>query len=296
MDPNPAFFIADRLRGIPLVTSWQSNDQPKLGLQGLADRVNRNEAMTTKTSSKPSISTENPVRRHMMREIERRQVDQINLLTIPKRSEKKILKPVSVSTTKKPNVKQNNYNKQSKLTKQSSTSKSFTTSISTTTTSTTTTTTTSTSSPITTTKPINKAKITNNSLRSSSSSSSGIYNDPRLGVVYSDGIEEPILIGRQTILAPDHPDYQRRATQATISSKFSNRPNDFSSSNPGQNWILFNRPDGKFSIFELMVLLSNILIVATIVFVIIFSWIRSVKSEYRILSPIEKTYICRCAL
>lgn len=47
----------------------------------------------------------------------------------------------------------------------------------------------------------------------------------------------------------------------------------------GPNWYVFSRPDGRVSLFELMVLCSNVMIVSTIVVVILYTWFRSVKSK-----------------
>jgi len=47
----------------------------------------------------------------------------------------------------------------------------------------------------------------------------------------------------------------------------------------GEKWALFKRPDGRFSLFESLVLASNVLIVATVVIVILFNLIRSMKKK-----------------
>lgn len=99
----------------------------------------------------------------------------------------------------------------------------------------------------------------------------------------------PMPIPRHTSTVPNltrtsnamttQPLNQRRTPQTINFPRYSNRLNDASKS-AGENWVLFNRPDGGFSVFEILVLCSNILIVGAIVMVIFMSWMKSMKSKY----------------
>lgn len=73
------------------------------------------------------------------------------------------------------------------------------------------------------------------------------------------------------------PGYQRRTPQTVLSRGFTNKLNDGAFA--GENWVLFNRVDGSFSLFELLALMSSILIVSTVVLVIFLSWFKSLKSK-----------------
>lgn len=84
---------------------------------------------------------------------------------------------------------------------------------------------------------------------------------------------------RSTQTLTTRPDNQRRQQQTVVSSRFVNKPHDNTNQFAGENWALFSRPDGQFSMFETLALLSNILIVSTIVIVIIFGWIKSIRKK-----------------
>lgn len=69
---------------------------------------------------------------------------------------------------------------------------------------------------------------------------------------------------------------QRRTLQPMLGPQ---RFNDGKSLSAGPNWVAFNRPDGGFSFFEILVLLSSIIMVSTIVFVILSNWVKSFRRK-----------------
>lgn len=76
------------------------------------------------------------------------------------------------------------------------------------------------------------------------------------------------------------PGFQRRTPQAILTSpRYTNKLNDGARAFAGENWTLFNRADGQMSFFEIMVLISSILMVSTVFIVIIFNWIKSIQSK-----------------
>lgn len=263
MDRDPIFFVPDKLRGIPLVsevqtTTARSNIQQMR--QDQAMRVGR-QATSMQVPSAKSTHLDRTLRNHLVKEMERRQVDQMNLLqrfvsTTTQTPRKKV--PATTTTTNKP------IRSSSKPTKPQASSLK---------------------PPIKTTKkPREEARLlkpaneTNRKSEKPTGSESSVTYSNSINLVGESGI----LLGRH-ILGASQPDYQRRAVQATVPSKYTSKLNGFGSgsADPGQSWVLFSRPDGKFALFELMALMSNIAIIATIIFVIVFGWIRSVKSEYQ---------------
>lgn len=92
----------------------------------------------------------------------------------------------------------------------------------------------------------------------------------------------PILTRVAQATQTTQPGFQRRTPQAVISSKFTNRPNDGRNGFAGPNWVLFNRQDGQFSVFEVLTMISCIMIVSTIFLVIIFNWVKFFQSKYLI--------------
>lgn len=76
------------------------------------------------------------------------------------------------------------------------------------------------------------------------------------------------------------PGFQRRTPQTVLASpRYTNKLNDGGRTFAGENWTLFNRTDGHLAVFEVLVLLSSIMIVSTVVFVILFNWIKSIQSK-----------------
>lgn len=75
----------------------------------------------------------------------------------------------------------------------------------------------------------------------------------------------------------------QRSSQQFVSSsranskKFSTIDNNKSA---GENWRLFRLPDGSLSFFEMFALVSNIMVISTILLVILFSCAKSRRSEY----------------
>lgn len=89
----------------------------------------------------------------------------------------------------------------------------------------------------------------------------------------------PILTRVAQATQTTQPGFQRRTPQAVLSSKFTNRPNDGRNGFAGENWVLFNRQDGHFSVFEVLTLMSCIMIVSTIFLVILFNWVKFFQSK-----------------
>lgn len=85
-------------------------------------------------------------------------------------------------------------------------------------------------------------------------------------------------VNQQTMTT--QPGFQRRAPQ-TVSTpqRYTNKLNDGSRAFAGENWVLFNRNDGQMSVFEVMVLMSSIMIFSTVILVILFNWIKSFQSK-----------------
>lgn len=85
---------------------------------------------------------------------------------------------------------------------------------------------------------------------------------------------------------------QRRTPGQTVPTfpRFTNRPSD-SGRSAGENWVLFNRQDGSFSLFEILVLLSNVMIVSTIILVIILGWVKAFKKRKATQSSKRKSLI-----
>lgn len=92
-------------------------------------------------------------------------------------------------------------------------------------------------------------------------------------------------------LPTTQPGYQRRTPQTvtTQTRGYTNKLNgvDNGRSFAGENWTLFNKPDGQMSVFEIMVLMSSIMIVSTVVLVILFNWIKSFQSKYKLISKLQ---------
>lgn len=73
------------------------------------------------------------------------------------------------------------------------------------------------------------------------------------------------------------PGYQRRTSQSVSLSKFTNKPSQEGKLYAGRRWTLFNRPDGGYSLFEILALASNVMIVSAILAVLMLNWIRSIR-------------------
>jgi len=102
----------------------------------------------------------------------------------------------------------------------------------------------------------------------------------RLETTHAEGqATSPPNLTKITQTLTTQPGYQRRTPQTVLSSKFTHKLNEGKSEFAGENWALFNRPDGGFSAFEILVLISNIMIVSTIVLVLLFNWFMSIKSK-----------------
>lgn len=353
---EPEFFIASKLRGIPLVTeqvnsikqeaSKSKKNKPQLDIHNNNNYVNRNRNQHSGTSVRPKRQPEQlsqekrqinakmmsgrqisvsingkplgsgvnnmqmfPTTRHphesnerqqtlremVMKDLEKRQVDQpVSLLFKPSASTASVRnrksgtnptttttrKPKIISTTRKMPLQQTRQQNTPRL--QISTTSSTTTSTTSTTTKTPTTTTlpsttTTTTTTTTTKKPIT---ITPNIVRNNQ------LREDRLASIFSQKDEH---VGPLT--TRQAPDYQQRTHQSLgasqrghLNSRYRDEPN------AGKNWILFNRQDGSFSAFELAVLISNVAIVGTIIFVILFTWIKAFNSKFKLSNLIYLSY------
>lgn len=74
------------------------------------------------------------------------------------------------------------------------------------------------------------------------------------------------------------PGYQRRTSQSVSLSKYTNKLSQ-DKLYAGPHWTLFNEPNGGYSAFEVLALISNVMIVTTIVAVIIFNWFKSIREK-----------------
>lgn len=278
MQRELVFHIPERLRGIPLVTSSLFSTNKPNQLDELNDSSQQHS--TSKASEKMADTGAN-LKQNILREIDRRQVNQASLLESRSKNTKRKVS-VTPTTTKKP-AKQNLKTSKLPVTTTTTTAKPITI--------------TTTSTTSTTKKPYSQSSkmlklsngITSKSERPLDIASSVTYHTGSKTFKHVSNLSGG-LISRQETARFSEPDYQRRTSQATVYSKYTNRPNDNSpgSSYGGENWVLFNKPDGNFSLFESMVLVSNIMIVGTIIFVIVFGWIKSIQSEYLFLPLVAR--------
>lgn len=317
---EPEFFIAGKLRGIPLVTeqtaqSSQSNmrvdinhdhhatsvrpkREPSLSQQqeskSNSSKISGRQ-ITVSVNGKPiggdnkemspaTIRQQQTLRDLVMKDLEKRQVDQpVSLLFMPSASTNSVRNRKSgsattvMTTTKKPKVLQtttrkmnpNQQKQQIPPRSQTTTTKSppTTTKAPTTTINPTTTNSSTTSTSTTVSSTAKKPTAT-------SSLNSGLRDD-RLASIFSQKDEH---VGPLT--TRQAPDYQQRTHQSLGANQRNHMKGLREEPSAGKNWIIFNRQDGSFSAFELAVLVSNVAIVGTIIFVILFTWIKAFNSKY----------------
>lgn len=102
-------------------------------------------------------------------------------------------------------------------------------------------------------------------------------NSPVVSAI-SDAVPVARKLNLTSVQQSAFPGNQRRTQQSVIAPRFVNKPSERAA---GEHWKLFNRTDSQLSLFEGLALAANVMIVSTIAIVILVNWVRALRRKRR---------------